>query len=580
MAFIVAMFVLLACPHFISYAQEFESRIDYLKTTGSRPVTKSQQFHKFVNDGKGNVWLFTTDGVWSLSIDRLEWTQWPAVRFEHTELDCSFDKANNQFLFWSTGVGEVYTWSPGQTMLQRVDQAYHYRTQFGHAGFVHPATGDIYAFGGYGFWQSKGHTVRYDRQTRDWHLLRLDPTRPYPSPRSLAMRTFDEDRNEFHIFGGVDFQFNGREDLSREFLRHFDYWILDLTQNEWEQRPLYGMGALIENDENRNAIEYSNFYAVADTVHALLWFPIRNTTPPHDIRMMVFDRDRSFGALTGVNFGELGNKNSVHWQAFDAHNNRILGFWTLYGSPGIELDLYVSSLPLPHPDSTRAMMDRIRELDTAGTPQAATVRWLFLGVCMVLGGWLVWNRSRRRKAAAGAIGTLPEGGDIIPGVEQRPTVLTLCYLGAPRVMLNGVELRNAFSEHEFAMLLWLHWKQFSGEPFQITDNIEEIFWPHETNLDYIRKQRNASLRRLNEQLADVLGQIQPEGDWLADRPSLADKRKREYKLNFDSITVTSDLDTLNSQAIEPDDLLKGRSGVWVDRIRSEILSLFMMRTPA
>lgn len=106
-----------------------------------------------------------------------------------------------------------------------------------------------------------------------------------------------------------------------------------------------------------------------------------------------------------------------------------------------------------------------------------------------------------------------------------------------------------------------------GDPFQITDNIEQAFWHDSPNLDYVRKQRNTTIKRLNEQLTELFGKYEPEHAWVVDRASFTDKRKREYALDLNGIQVACDLD--DDGLVTGTPILDGCNGPWVDQIRKE-----------
>jgi len=519
----------------------------------------------FANDADGTTWYITQYRTWSFSPDSMKWTQWPKVVLEDVEVQLGYDKANERFLFWNVGVGKVFTWNPGDTTVQRIDKSFHHRTQFGHAWFIHPKTGEIYAFGGFGFWQSRGYTSRFDKATNEWQILVLDASKPFPSARAESMFAYDEKRNQFHIFGGKDYRHDGRDDLSVDYIDFSDYWVLDVERHEWTQYPVYGLDDLFDSNREQivKAKYWSAIYSVVDPSNDLAWYPIRRTDGMYDIQLMVFDYKRDFGAYLPISLGDLGIKSHIVWYDMDSQNNQILIYWMeATGNVGYG-SLRVSALPLPHPDSTRAMMDMMRTYGSIDPPARATSVWLgliaVLVATMIGGGWL-WQRRSRRPLAEPA-------NDAPERIATEPVEVTFCLLGQPRLLVNGTEVRNHFSELELGLLFWLYWKGREGQPFQITDEIERVFWRDAPNLDYIRKQRNTTLRRLNEQLTDVFKDVAPGHDWIVDRTSITDKRKREYALQFSGVVVHCDLDGLSVSGVGPDALLTSCQGHWVDQIR-------------
>ncbi len=123
------------------------------------------------------------------------------------------------------------------------------------------------------------------------------------------------------------------------------------------------------------------------------------------------------------------------------------------------------------------------------------------------------------------------------------------------------------------MLFWLHWKHRKGESFQITDVIENVFWHDSPNMDYIRKQRNTTLRRLNEQLTDVFKDHVTDHEWIVDKVSISDKRKREYALDLNGFVVRCDLDAIELGTVDPSQLLESCTGIWVEQIRNDYATM-------
>ncbi len=525
--------------------------------------TDTDPFGYFANDDKGNTWFVTPTQVWSFSADSLKWTQWPNVNVEDMEVRMGYDKAADRFLLWSSGVGKVFTWKPGDTVMQRIDQSFHHRTQFGHAWLIHPITSDIYAFGGYGFWESRGYTSRFDQITKEWQVLTLDATKSYPPPRSHSRHTYDEKRNQLHIFGGHDYRNDGREDLSIDFVDYYDYWVLDVDRREWRQHPIYGSGDAFDfNKELRRSIE-NFYYGLTDNENDLAWYTTRSSSGAYDVRLMVYDLERGFGAYTPVSLGDLGFKSTIMWYSFDQKNNQLLTYWTdQVGSNNNNRPIRVSALQLPHPDSTRAMMDLIREYGSIDPPSEASNPWAWLWVLLPLGlgSALAWHHIRGRSSVEGFIDGNPAAA---------PQEITFCFLGEPKILVDGVVVKNTFSSPEFEILLWLYWKQRRGEPYQITDTIENVFWHNSPNVDYIRKQRNTSLDRLNEQLAALFKRKVAGHEWIMDRTPNSDKRKREYALDLGGLIVRCDLDDIEPGAVDPSRLLESQTGIWVTQIRNE-----------
>ena len=541
-------------------AQTTEVNLVELRIDGIRPVLPLIEREHFITDGNNNtVWFGSTTQLWSFSVDSLVFTSWPRVNFDDLEVQPGYDKAADRFLFWNFGVGKVYTWNPGDSTVQRIDRSSHHRTQFDHAWFIHPKTSSIYAFGGYGFWESRAYTSRFDHVTKEWQVVVLDPSKPNPSPRNKSMYAYDEKRSAFHIFGGRAARMDARDDLSVDMVGLSDYWVLDIKSSEWLQKPLFGLSDVYDANKTITRVRESNYNAVVDTVGDLVWYPIRSPDPPHSIKLMAFDLERGFGTLTPLTIGDHGVNSQIYWIKIHIPTNRLLLFWLPSDKFDGDQRMRVSAYQLPSSDSTRLLMDLIKEYGSVEASLASSNLgvWLSLILLLFVSAAVVWIRSKR-----------PVGGLI----EQADSTLeiNICYIGQPRLLINGMERTVELNDSEWALLLWLYWKHRQGEPFQITDQIEEAIWKADPNIDYLRKRRNKTLRGLNEQLKIQLNNELPDHNWILERTSINDKRKREYALNLAGLHVNSDLDGIQFEALNPFELLISHNGFWVEEIRNEI----------
>ncbi len=548
-------------------AQSRESTPFELRIDGIRPVLPHIEREFFFLDGIDNtVWFGNTNQIWSFSIDSLVFTPWPKVHFDDVEVQPGYDKAANRFLFWNFGVGKVYTWNPGDSTVQRIDRSSHHRTQFDHAWFIHPKTSSIYAFGGYGFWESRAYTSRFDHVTKEWQVVVLDPSKPNPSPRNKSMHAFDEKRSAFHIFGGRAGRMDGRDDLSVDLVGLSDYWILDITSSKWRQKPLYGLNDIYDANKSLIRARESNYNAVVDTVGDLVWYPIRSPYPPHSIQLMAFDLERGFGTLTPLTLGDQGVNSQNYWITIHIPTNRLLLFWVPSDKYDGDQRMRVSAYQLPSADSTRIMMDLTKKYGSVEASLAAGNQniWLLLILLLLVSASAAWLRSKRHT------------GGLVKKEDGTPEI-TIFYIGQPRLLVNGLERTVDLNNSEWALLLWLYWKHRQGDSFQVTDQIEEAIWNADPNIDYLRKRRNKTLHGLNEQLKRQLNGELPGHKWILERTSLNDKRKREYALNLTGIHVNSDLDDIHIEALNPRELLISHYGHWVDEIKNEIEK---MKSPA
>ncbi len=558
--FTLAVSTLCGLSHQVGKAQFTPPASVELEVSGDRPVLGLNDFgYIMVYDNKRQAWFFKQDEVWSFSVDSLKFTRHPSITFEDFDLRGGYDDANDQFLFWSRGVGKVYRWSPGEPSPTRIDSSFHHRTQFDHAWFIHPKTSDIYAFGGYGFWQHRGYTSRYEQTGYGWQVVPLHASTRIPQPRSLSLSTYDPKRDQFHIFGGRTARKEGRDDISVDYVRFSDYWVLDVKKNIWQEYPIYGIDDTYDPNRRINTTPSYHDFGVIDTLNDISWYTMRQKEDPYYVRLLAFDLERRFGALTPIHLGNLGLDTTIYWYYYDTAENRLLIFWSNSIRMSDDLSLRVSALPLPSADSTRAIIDAVRQygsIEVAMADGGHTIWFWLLPVGVIaVGGVLLFQRRRKRTES-------------MPDPSTYPTI-RFCFIGEPMIYANGEPLAHGLNDSERGLLFWLYWKHRNGAPHQVTDDIETALWQDSPNIDYLRKQRNRAIQGLNAQLNKHFAPWKLEREWVQGRTSVSDKRKREYAINLQGLTVSCDLDDASVSEVDPDTLLLTVRDHWAGQVRAE-----------
>lgn len=134
------------------------------------------------------------------------------VNFEHyTPIAV---KDNTYFV--ENGLGRVYQWSNNR--FERLDKSFSFRNHFGSSLFEHQ--GQIYNYGGYGFWNFRDFMIRYSEKMREWNI-HVHPTKEVPPGRQKHF--FYKTKDKFIAFGGEG---------SNGFLK--DIIAFDFTQNKFE----------------------------------------------------------------------------------------------------------------------------------------------------------------------------------------------------------------------------------------------------------------------------------------------------------------------------------------------------------
>lgn len=524
-----------------------------ISTIGSEPrfSFKEDKPFLFIHDESNRTWLFHKSGVWILEQDKT-WSYFGKIEFEEDDLVGSYNAFKEEFWFWSRGVGKVYTWKPGMLSPVRIDKSDHHRTQFGHYGFIHPNNGNIYAFGGTGFWQDRSYILEFDQKAGEWNIVPLKNFDVHPEGRRNALGMFDPNAGELHILSGYGHQFE-RYDKGNNLRFFEDYWIFDFELGIWNNKPVYGGDP---EGDYENFVPESNFISTTafDSTNGLIWQLVSQKTN-QKLRLFVYDIRREFGTYLPNTI----TTNNLRFVKYDQTTNRLILHELDFVNNQMDAGIKSYALDLPNAVETRRMMDSTRRSELFQTKHTYLLVLLVI-ITSSVGFIFVYRKINRNSK-----NDTESGSHVLPifGHENQhksDNVELLVRLDhSIQIWLNGREITSEFDSPEREILVWLLWKNKVGEKFQNTTSIEDLFWSTSPNPDYVRKQRNISLKRINDSLNVLFEQNLEHKPTLISRNSYNDKRKKEYALDLGSITCSID--------IRPEFMLQQKP--WVQNITSD-----------
>lgn len=511
-----------------------------------------------------SLWFFVENEAWILDRNTLKWRFVAPIQLEDHQITGGYDPIRKEFLFWSTGIGKVYTWKPGQIAPIRVDKSDNHKTQYSHYPMIDPSTGNIFAFGGGGYWQTRGYISKFDQGIKEWSIVPINNS-TYPSSRMAARGAYDSRNKQLHIFGGYDYRFS-RADLSNDAITLSDYWIFDFGTSYWVEKKILNTPPEIEFYPNAYEQNFASL-SIIDDENRLIWYLV-NTNVEQQLQLVVYDIERSFGAFLPV---YIPFNHKIQYE-FDEKNNRLLIYHINISKKNDEKFLLkIQSLNLPNPQETRLILDEISQNEKQLlNPVSNNINLIILSLLplALITTWYFYNRKKRIKSSNDQENTNTRviSESILDSKSQDSVVLEVNFVGEKTISIQGAQVSHLFTRPELELFLWLFWKMHIGKLYQTTDSIEEVFWSDVQNQDYVRKQRNLSLKKLNKQLQTLFEKHLKRDLWVLDRNAYNDKRKKEYALNLAEVNVICDLD---KKTFTSEDILKRFSGKWVTHIRSE-----------
>lgn len=91
-------------------------------------------------------------------------------KFTHSGIgETDYLISGDSILFNPDGTHFLYSYLPSRNTIIRLDHSQFHGHNFSHHLFLYH--GEIYAFGGYGFWNDHAKLIKFDKNTREWELI-------------------------------------------------------------------------------------------------------------------------------------------------------------------------------------------------------------------------------------------------------------------------------------------------------------------------------------------------------------------------------------------------------------------------
>jgi len=510
----------------------------------------------FVRDNERNVWLFTPNETWKFSLDSLSWILLPKIEGMRNGLNADYSSFDDHFLFWDKGLGSVYTWKRDDPSLNILYESPSLKSHFAHSWYIDSLSGDINSFGGRGFGEDRGSLHRFDRSINQWNIIQLNDTRTMPKARNSAVAVYDSNLGTLHIFGGSAYRYQ-RQDISTDQIYFYDYWTYDVNESKWTKEAIYALPEEEAADaEHLMLPKIRTPIGVIDKSNGIIWHTAYRVTNRPVNQLLAYDLSLGYGALTPIKLLSSEHNPFFHFMTLDEKTGTLYMFW----SPEVIITndnkiINVSSLKLPPASEIKKHL--IESKNDEASMNYGWISILLLSLFLTIGfALLLYKKTGLRYTLGRGIETSGHQSKrrfLIKMKSQASVDLIIRMNEKPHVQMRGKSLDDYLNENELSMFIWLTWKYSIGQPFHITDRIEDLFFSDQVSLDYARKYRNISLKKLNDQLNLFYSDTIERRIWVVERTHPGDKRKREYGLNLKGLNIIiRDGDVLES-SVHTDD---------------------------
>jgi hypothetical protein len=458
---------------------------------------------------KHSVYLLIKHELFELNLNTLFWNSLGTLDLPPEIGKMSYSPRDKGLLFWDFGVGRVYL-RDSTGVLSRIDNSFPHMNQFGHSPWINPESGDIFAFGGYGLFAFKSFITRFDREGGEWYLVPTRNPGSSPAPQIDGIILPDFVQSKIILIGDRE-SYRDVFPTNHSPIKQFAIWELNLNGLVWTKSQDLSSGYRTAgwSDYASNSMPTS----VPGT--GLFFFPM----------LTEFDQTSLFAySSTHRDWVRLEDINptvrSPHvifymfWSEFDK---------TLY---------HLSRQPLSNQNGHRFLIHRIHvespeqlEAYIANKSTSTILKWSLWLFGLSLAAVLTWFGYgafvRKRNALVSAS---PQRIEIQFDLNDHSFV----------VKHDGIVLRD-LPQMESRLLGLLFKKSTEPGAFLSSDDIDSSLLPNHPSVDYIRRNRNVAIEKLEFAFQDLCPK--PGEKYILRRTHKFDKRKTEYRLNDELISI-------------------------------------------
>ncbi|MDX1671226.1 MAG: hypothetical protein R3211_02725 [Balneolaceae bacterium] len=411
-----------------------------------------------------HLYILIKKGLWRYDLISDQWKFLSALKnFDENlaEFEFGLQAETGTLYLWDRGVGRVYTIDTRDYSIERIDQSFNHKNQYGHQPFFREGT--VYAYGGYGYWTWKNYITYYNGDLKEWSIQDVNPASVIPEGRIARTGIYDASTDQFFVYGGAHPEKEKRpDDLNTTIIRDTDIWKFSFESNRWTH-----MG-ILDRD--------LNIYYQADT--------------------------RRFGTVNGVS------------TSFYSDSSRLWYIPTVPEKQGLKT-IYLTPVNLSTGDALPSIL-----LPDKLTNEIIPVNYLFdqANRTVVIIGL---QKTSNNVPAPLRVAKIPEDSLLVKLEHRTSAGLSTTYYYLAGALLLGLILillvrkrsdvtsdrRPSFplNQGDIQSLDWLSGEEqallqqmMEAESLMESHQLDEMVWPNIDNYDYRRKLRNETINSIND----------------------------------------------------------------------------------
>jgi hypothetical protein len=472
------------------------------------------------NTDQHKLYIRLTNNLYTVDLQSGRWSE-PEIIPDQVPAVMGYSPFHETLMFWDAAVGRVFQ-RFGRDNYQRIDRSSDHRNQYDHAPWIDHQTGHIYAFGGYGNFLRKNMITKFDPVQLAWNIENMEDYLHHPVPTTNGIVIQDRHNGKVFIITHKELMSDGIPEMFKdgsELVRHEAVWEYMQQDNRWFRRHI------IDASKQQQL-----FYVHQQSFHPngrFFLLPVNDI----DFQLLLYDTRKHRFFDTRSILPESSMSDVIGAKLTWCDRDEVF-YAMLAQHPGDSqtniFQLYRISIPDPDVFLKRV---RAESLATGNYIDVLTILGL-LGSGLLLMGFIWYRRKEKQSKALKALDNL----SVTPKFVIRFTA---------DGNLAGIEYSGrhvtGFHEIDRTFLCLLAANSRTSDSFVSADTIDETLWPNHPNPDHSRRVRATMLNRIERIFQEIAPHIptDPHSGIILRRPATSDKRKFEYRLNDEYVTVIS-----------------------------------------
>jgi len=441
-------------------------------------------------------------------------SEWISTQFDSIPIPAlrvGYSSFHNGLLIWDSGVGRVFQVDSSYTFT-RIDHSFNQRAQYNHLQWIDQGTGSIYAFGGYGLFETKNHLLRFNLESGVWELVDLADWLDGPMFVNNGTAVFDDVNQLIYLITGSNSVTEWSEGVKPK--TNAALWRFSIRTKSWDKL------VHLENPP-RYLVDDSDLFKSTHSRLPVVMLPNAHgdyvASPAcffHTEKVFIKCLDSIQNPLL-YNFGLRHMVWSESNQAF-----YLVGVQSQVATNRFLVKVFKMTI-----SDERAFMHWLELGEKSWYYRA--VFWVMLGVLSI--GLSLTGLFYRRKLRSVIDSIFVSEQVCIRIIKSDQGEYSL--VGTTRTI-------DGILEMEQKLLSMLVDAYQVPDMYLKSDDIDMSLLPDHPSQDYIRRLRNLTLERLEGLFKSAAGN--ESSTYILRRPTHSDKRKNEYRLNERYIRLYSE----------------------------------------